>query len=501
MGELQLQQCRVDNRYDIVERLGHGSYAEIYVANDIAAVPPAATQVVLKALDLYLQGTPDQELERTLVENFQNEAVALDRVRHPHIINRLGHGTAIDLAGKVFHYIVLEYMPGGDLAALCRQRALSIDRTLNYLQQVCAGLDHAHSRGVIHRDIKPQNLLLSRDLAVIKIADFGVAKLEASDEIITRVGTDVYAAPEHHPLLHTGPLDPATSSQKRCLTPAADVYSLAKTTYMLLTGESPRRFAQQPITSFPPTTEHYFWAAPVLEVLRQATDSQVEKRFQSAHEFFGELREASLAPTRLLDEQTTIPSPIVNQLRPVAPPAPVFSPTEVASQHFSADIRSPRIVVPFDSSRREEFEMLRAAPHQSAQAPTAVPELKPVRAAAAPRRFLRNVWLPLVLILCLSGVLLATHAYFGRRSTAVSNAETDSPFAGRVAVAKTDINLRPTPSRNNQALGRVEWKSRVRILQTRGNWAEIEILERGRISRDSSTSDRGWVDRSYLDLQ
>ena len=94
--------------------------------------------------------------------------------------------------------------------ALCRRRPLKLEGALFYLEQVCAGLEHAHSRGVIHRDIKPQNLLLTADQHTVKIADFGVAKLEATDGAITRVGTDVYAAPEHHPLMHTGQLDTAS---------------------------------------------------------------------------------------------------------------------------------------------------------------------------------------------------------------------------------------------------------------------------------------------------
>src|SRR5690242_12726598 len=171
MAELKLQNSRLDGRYDIVERLGGGSYAEIYVANDNAAVDDAPRTIVIKALNLYLQDAPDAELERTLVSNFQNEAVALDRVRHPNVINRLGHGTAIDLAGTTFHYIVLEYLPGGDLFALTKTRPLSLQRALFYLEQVCSGLAHAHKCGVIHRDIKPQNLLLTADQELVKIAD------------------------------------------------------------------------------------------------------------------------------------------------------------------------------------------------------------------------------------------------------------------------------------------------------------------------------------------
>jgi serine/threonine protein kinase len=104
MPELKLQQSRLDGRYDILECLGRGSYAEIYVANDNSAPQGAPETVVIKALNVHLQEEPDADLERTLVSNFQNEAVALDRVRHSHVINRLGHGTAIDLAGTTFHY-------------------------------------------------------------------------------------------------------------------------------------------------------------------------------------------------------------------------------------------------------------------------------------------------------------------------------------------------------------------------------------------------------------
>src|SRR5947209_16126156 len=197
MTELKLLQCRLDGRYDIEDCLGRGSYAEIYVARDRAATDERFRTVVVKALNVMLQGDQDPELERTLIQNFQNEATALDRVRHPNIISRLGHGTAIDLNGTAFHYIVLEYMAGGDLGARCRQQSLSLDRALFYLKQVCSGLAHAHDCGVIHRDIKPQNLLLKADGQIVKIADFGVAKLDATEGAITRVATNIYAPPEH----------------------------------------------------------------------------------------------------------------------------------------------------------------------------------------------------------------------------------------------------------------------------------------------------------------
>src|ERR1044072_2842233 len=252
MSELKLQQCRLDGRYDVLDCLGRGSYSEVYVARDSAAAEGPPRTVVIKALNTHLQGVPDAELERTLIENFRNEAIALDRVRHPNIISRLGHGTAIDLQGRTFHYLVLEYLSGGDLQALVRNRPLPLEGALFYLEQICNGLAYAHKNDVIHRDIKPQNLLLTADQHTIKIADFGVAKIEAAEGMITRVGTEIYAAPEPPPHAAPGPLDTSSLSLRTAtLTPAADIYSLAKTTYMLLTGEAPRRFSRRPLTELP----------------------------------------------------------------------------------------------------------------------------------------------------------------------------------------------------------------------------------------------------------
>ena len=248
MRELALNNCRLDSRYDIQTMLGRGSYAEIFVARDTLASPQSPhSKVVIKALNVFLQNDLDLDLERTLVENFQNEAIALDRVRHPNIISRLGHGSARDLRGTVFHYLVLEYLPGGDLARACRQKSLSLTQALDYLEQICAGLAHAHKYGIIHRDIKPQNLLLTEDRKTVKIADFGVARVNDSDSPITRVGTDIYAPPEHSPML-AGTTGTLTFAK---LTPAADIYSLAKSAYVLITCESPRFFANQSITELP----------------------------------------------------------------------------------------------------------------------------------------------------------------------------------------------------------------------------------------------------------
>src|SRR5436190_23300528 len=300
MSELKLLQCRLDARYDIQECLGRGSYAEIYLARDTAAADERFREVVIKALNVLLQGYQDPELEQTLIQNFQNEAVALDRVRHPNIISRLGHGTALDMHGTAFHYLVLEYLDGGDLAKLCRSEALALEQALYFLQQVSAGLAHAHECGVIHRDIKPQNLLLTADHQTVKIADFGVARIEASDGAITRVGTNIYAAPEHHPLVQTAQLDITGSLKSATLTPAADIYSLAKTAYTMICGASPRAFAHQPITELPASMSHQPWAGSLLRVLERATQTRPADRYQTVQDFWDDLNDVAMPVTRPL---------------------------------------------------------------------------------------------------------------------------------------------------------------------------------------------------------
>ena len=521
MIELRLQQCRLDGRYDILDCLGRGSYAEIYIAHDMAASADTPHTVVIKALNIYLQGVPDAELERTLVENFQNEAVALDRVRHPNITSRLGHGTAIDLAGTTFHYLVLEYLPGGDLAALYRQQPLPLQRALFYLEQVCAGLSHAHEHGVIHRDIKPQNLLLTADGQTVKIADFGVAKIEATEGVITRVGTNIYAAPEHNPLVQTAPLDIASlDAAKPHLTPAADIYSLAKTSYTLLAGEAPRQFSHRPITELPDHIANHPWAPAVLRVLQRATQTRPEERYQTVQEFWDELSDASLPPTQLLHppqnaEQLTRQG--INQIQAAkavtaAPPRPQFESTrhreQLMMQTHESALR-PRIVVPVVSAPRKEQIDVSPPPRQQAHEIVAampdVPQrdiaLRQRPQSSTPGRGMRFL-IALLLILVFAGMLLATHNYFRVRWGARTNQPVDvAPvIIGREGVTTTDVNLRVDPSFNSPRIGLAERGSRVRVLNIKNNFYEVMILQHGREKANPNLSDRGWINKRFLDL-
>ncbi|MGH9833706.1 MAG: serine/threonine protein kinase, partial [Blastocatellia bacterium] len=337
MAELKLENSLVDNRYEVFERLSRGSFAEIFVAHDREA---GGMEVVIKALNTSLQGTPDADLERTLVENFQNEAVALDTVRHSNVILRWGHGTAADLRGTPFHYLVLEYMSGGDLLRLCRNcqnNALPLSEALFYFKQACEALAHAHSKGIIHRDLKPNNLLLSADHRTLKIADFGVAKITTGEDTeITRVGADIYAPPEHHPDEEAGE---ETGPHNR-LTAAADIYSLAKSFYTVICGRAPGQFRCDPIAYLPDELPGELmnerWAERLLAVLKRATDDDPKARHASVAEFWSDLAQVAsvqeavrTAEVQVTDDETIVKPrlKVVSAALPATPAQPEFDPT------------------------------------------------------------------------------------------------------------------------------------------------------------------------------
>jgi serine/threonine protein kinase len=521
MTELKLQQCRLDNRYDIQECLGRGSYAEIYIARDISVDDKHPhSLVVIKALNLLLQGASDVELEQTLVENFQNEAVALDRVRHPNIISRLGHGTAIDLSGTTFHYLVLEYLSGGDLAAHCRKQPLSLGATLFCLEQVCAGLAYAHECNVIHRDIKPQNLLLAEGGKTVKIADFGVAKIEAMEGAITRVGTNIYAAPEHNPLLHTGQLDSTSLAIVHMhLTPAADIYSLAKTTYALLAGDSPRRFSHRPVTELPASVTHHDWAPPILRVLQRATQNNPAERYQTVGEFWDELSDAALPPTRLLKQPDTTENlsrpgdqlTAAIELTSQAPPRPRFDSTRNLRRLKTNGNARPRIVVQVRDAESAPLPARRATQQAAHEILAGLPDVSPQDArktnpqrdsgAGRGARFL----VALALIIAFAGMLLATHNYFRGRlplwGTEQQNASPSGTDIGREVYTTTDVYLRPDAGTSNAPIGKAEMGSRVRVLSVNANWYEVQIIQHGRRpDAGGLTGERGWINKRYLNL-
>ena len=457
MRELSLQNSRLDGRYDIRNQLGQGSYAEIFIARDTLASPQSPHNiVVIKALNVFLQNDLDADLERTLVENFQNEAVALDRVRHPNIISRLGHGSARDLHNTVFHYLVLEYLSGGDLAKACRERNLTLPQALSYLEQVCAGLGHAHQHGIIHRDIKPQNLLLTEDRKTVKIADFGVARVSQSDSPITRVGTNMYAPPEHSPMF-AGTTGTLTFTK---LTPAADIYSLAKSAYVLITGESPRFFANQPITELPFAWRQKSWASALVEVLNKATLSDSRERYQTVNEFW-----QALSKIKFLDESEiseslseirirphTVPQAhVAKGYTPLAPNKPRFSTSQdLKLKNLPIADRAPLVVPIANANGIGETPKSQPPVAEAENGNSTVLESFQNPAPRKKNRLVRRLMVLMIFLGAFAGILYSTHNYLRGRGILP---EIRNPFATRTATANGDIFLRSTPNTNNPPVG------------------------------------------------
>ena len=205
----------IAGRYRIEGRLGVGGMSTVHLAFDNRL----ERYVAIKLLAEHLADDP------TFVSRFRREALAAARLVHPNIVQVFDFGFD---AGHHQHFIVMEHVTGNSCAELLRDRGhLGVDEALEIVTQACRGLDYAHRHGVVHRDVKPGNLLVS-DTEVVKLADFGIAR--ATDQSsITQVGsvlgTAAYLSPEQARGDEAGP--------------RADLYSLAVVTYQLISGRLP----------------------------------------------------------------------------------------------------------------------------------------------------------------------------------------------------------------------------------------------------------------------
>ena len=196
-------------RYRIERELGRGGMAVVYLAHDGELERPVA----IKVLAEHLSGDDD------FVARFVREARLASRLSHPNVVHVYDAG---DEDGRPF--IVMECVSGGSLADTAQ---LPPERVVALGAQACSGLQHAHDAGLVHRDVKPANLLV-RDDGVLKIADFGIARVSESTrhtQVGTVLGTAAYLAPEQV----SG--EDATS--------ASDLYALGAVLYELLTGRPP----------------------------------------------------------------------------------------------------------------------------------------------------------------------------------------------------------------------------------------------------------------------
>ncbi|GAC1520049.1 MAG: hypothetical protein NVS2B6_03180 [Thermoleophilaceae bacterium] len=210
----------IAGRYRLDSRLGAGGMSTVFLAQDAVLERPVAVKLLAEHL----------AEDEAFVARFRREALAAARLQHPNIVQVFDSGED-EASGR--HYIVMEYVDGPSCADMLRaEEVLGLEETVRIIRGSCHGLDYAHRAGVIHRDVKPGNLLVSDDTGAVKLADFGIAKA-AEQTRITHVGavlgTAAYLSPEQ-----------ATGEEANA---ASDIYSLGVCAYQFLAGRLPHEYA------------------------------------------------------------------------------------------------------------------------------------------------------------------------------------------------------------------------------------------------------------------
>ncbi|HVR05308.1 MAG TPA: protein kinase [Solirubrobacteraceae bacterium] len=206
----------IAGRYRLESRLGFGGMSTVHLAFDRRL----ERRVAVKLLAEHLAEDP------TFVSRFQREAQAAARLVHPNIVQVFDSGLD-ERTGQ--HFIVMEYIEGQSCAEILRDEGwVEVPEAASIVEQACAGLDYAHRNGVVHRDVKPGNLLRSHESGDVKLADFGIAKATEQSSITqvgSVLGTAAYLAPEQARGEEAGP--------------SADLYALGVVTYQLISGRLP----------------------------------------------------------------------------------------------------------------------------------------------------------------------------------------------------------------------------------------------------------------------
>jgi eukaryotic-like serine/threonine-protein kinase len=324
----------LSGRYETAEKLGSGGMSNVYKATDLILERTVAVKILAEHLS-------DDE---RFVARFRREALAVAKLIHPNIVQV--YDTGVD-EGR--HYIVMEYVSGRSGAQILQRHGpLDPETAAEAAIQACAGLDYAHRRGIIHRDVKPGNLMVTGGPVgggemTVKLTDFGIARAIEQTRITqvgSVVGTAAYLSPEQ--------------VRGEEATPATDVYALGVVLYQFLTGRLPYEGSslaelavrQQNEKPLPPSTYDGEVPEPLGAAVLRALEGDPNRRYASAEELSAGLQlglqgeDVSLpedaTPTRMLGSETATrrldqtdrteyrpaPSP-TRRPEPRAAPAPV----------------------------------------------------------------------------------------------------------------------------------------------------------------------------------
>ncbi len=310
-------------QYEVQDFIGQGAMGRVYRAYHAQLERTGAVKVLQSI-------APDPDT----TARFRHEAQAIAQMRHPNILNVFDFG---EFEGTP--YMIVEYVPGGSLADRLAQGQMETAAAVKYLRGIASGLDHAHSKGVIHRDVKPANVLLEADDTPV-IADFGLAKLLQGSSLKSMTGvttgTPAYMAPEQ-----------VTGSK---VGPAADRYSLATIAYEMLTGVIPfdgeglmeLLYAQVHREPPPPTSRNSALSPRVDAVIMRGLSKDPAARWETCTAFVDALVAAINKPVRE-EVRTVVMSPAVASTMPISAAA------VEAAAGFDADDSIDGIAVAYPS--------------------------------------------------------------------------------------------------------------------------------------------------------
>jgi serine/threonine-protein kinase len=273
--ELRELRAATGNRYTVVKRLGSGGMAHVYLARHAVLGRP----LVIKVLHRTLSREPEMR------ERFRREAEAASRLVHPYICAIADMGTSGEL-----EYLAMPYYAGGSLAdLLSRRKTVSAQTAASVGAQVAVALDYAHRHGVVHRDIKPDNVLLDRETGRAMVTDFGIARAAESGTRLTQtgiaVGTPAFMSPEQ-------------AMGDKEVDGRSDVYSVGVIGYLMLAGKLPFEASTTPsmllkhVSETPPPLRSLRPDAPrvLVEILDRCLAKRPSDRWESAMQLRDTLR-------------------------------------------------------------------------------------------------------------------------------------------------------------------------------------------------------------------
>jgi serine/threonine protein kinase/Tol biopolymer transport system component len=270
--------------YTVLATLGVGGMGEVYLAEDTRL----GRKVALKLLPALLT------YDRDRLRRFEQEARAASALNHPHILTIYEIGQVDDL-----HFIATEFVDGETLRQRMAGRMVPISDVLTVAEQVAAALAAAHAAGIVHRDMKPENIMVRRD-GYVKIVDFGLAKLTTPDADGTPAPTPAHAHSETLPGVVLGTVRYMSPEQVRGLQVDArtDLWSLGVVLYEMLTGHvpfegpTPSDVLAAILEREPPSVSHYAREVPeaLAWVVTKALTKEREERYQTAREMLADVR-------------------------------------------------------------------------------------------------------------------------------------------------------------------------------------------------------------------